>query len=344
MILDRLDIAPAELELRTGWSIKPEGACRGDICVPLDAPFDVRQLARRLGMALVHDDKHELWALGPESGGHALTSAELPDISLPDRHGRDFALSSLRGRKVMMVTWASWCGCRSDLSGWRKLREELYPQGLEVVSVALDTRGSDAAGPWIDKARSTHPALIDAAHLFDELFGVVNVPSGLWVDEQGVIVRPPEPAFPWVPRQPSEELVAKLPALTVEQLREAQKMRIEPERYLAALRDWVANGDRSQYALAPEEVVERSRARDPEHSRAAACFEMAQQLQRAGHPADAVAWFREAHRLAPENWTYKRQAWSLADPQQGPTDTYESDWLTEVRAIGAKNYYPPLEL
>ena len=244
----------------------------------------------------------------------------------------------------MMVTWASWCGCRSDLSGWRKLREELYPQGLEVVSVALDTRGSDAAGPWIDKARSTHPALIDAAHLFDELFGVVNVPSGLWVDEQGVIVRPPEPAFPWVPRQPSEELVAKLPALTVQQLREAQKMRIEPERYVAALRDWVVNGDRSQYALAPEEVVERSRARDPEHSRAAACFEMAQQLQRAGHPADAVAWFREAHRLAPENWTYKRQAWSLADPQQGPTDTYESDWLTEVRAIGAENYYPPLEL
>jgi len=344
MILDRLDIAPAELELRTGWSIKPEGACRGDTCVPLDAPFDVRQLARRLGMALVHDDKHQLWALGPESGGHALTSAELPDISLPDRHGRDFALSSLRGRKVMMVTWASWCGCRSDLSGWRKLREELYPQGLEVVSVALDTRGSDAAGPWIDKARSTHPALIDAAHLFDELFGVVNVPSGLWVDEQGVIVRPPEPAFPWVPRQPSEELVAKLPALTVQQLREAQKMRIEPERYVAALRDWVVNGDRSQYALAPEEVVERSRARDPEHSRAAACFEMAQQLQRAGHPADAVAWFREAHRLAPENWTYKRQAWSLADPQQGPTDTYESDWLTEVRAIGAENYYPPLEL
>jgi len=344
MILDRLDIAPAELELRTGWSIKPEGACRGDTCVPLDAPFDVRQLARRLGMALVHDDKHQLWALGPESGGHALTSAELPDISLPDRHGRDFALSSLRGRKVMMVTWASWCGCRSDLSGWRKLREELYPQGLEVVSVALDTRGSDAAGPWIDKARSTHPALIDAAHLFDELFGVVNVPSGLWVDEQGVIVRPPEPAFPWVPRQPSEELVAKLPALTVQQLREAQKMRIEPERYVAALRDWVVNGDRSQYALAPEEVVERSRARDPEHSRAAACFEMAQQLQRAGHPADAVAWFREAHRLAPENWTYKRQAWSLADPLQGPTDAYDSDWLTEVRAVGPENYYPPLQL
>ena len=344
MILDRLDVAPAELELRTGWSIKPEGACRAHSCVPLDAPFDVRQLAQRLGMALVHDEKHALWALGPESGGHALASAELPEIVLPDRHGQDFTLSSLRGRKVVMVTWASWCGCRSDLSGWRKLREELYPQGLEVVSVALDTGGGATAGPWIDKAKGTHPALIDEAHVFDELFGVVNVPSGMWVNEDGVIVRPPEPAFPWVPRQPSDELVAKLPALTAEQLREARKIRIEPERYVAALRDWVAKGDRSQFVLAPDAVVERSQARDLEHSRAAACFEMAQHLHRAGHPADAVPWFREVHRLAPENWTYKRQAWSLADPLQGPTDTYESDWLTEVRAIGAENYYPPLEL
>jgi peroxiredoxin len=344
MILDRLDAVPAELELRTGWSIKPEGACRAQQCVPLDAPFDVRQLADRLGMALVHDEGHDLWAVGPEAGGHALTSAELPDVVLPDRHGHDFALSSLRGRKVVMVTWASWCGCRSDLSGWRKLREELYPQGLEVVSVALDTGGGEAAGPWIDKARSPHPALIDEGHLFDELFGVVNVPSGIWVDERGVIVRPPEPAFPWVPREPSEELVASLPELMAEQLREAQKIRIEPERYVAALRDWVANGERSPYALAPDQVVDRSQRRDLDHSRAAACFEMAQHLQRAGHPADAVPWFREAHRLAPENWTYKRQAWSLADPLQGPTDTYDSDWLSEVRTVGAENYYPRLEM
>jgi peroxiredoxin len=344
MILDRLDIPPAELERRTGWTIKPEGACRDHQCVPLDAPFDARQLAQRLGMALVYDATHELWALGPESGGHALASAELPDVVLPDRNGEDFALRSLRGKKVVMVTWASWCGCRSDLSGWRKLREELYPQGLEVVSVALDTGGREAAGPWIDKARSTHPALIDEAHLFDELFGVVNVPSGLWVDEEGVIVRPPEPAFPWVPREPPEELVAKLPPLMAEQLREAQKIRIEPERYVAALRDWVANGDSSRYALAAEEVIARTQARDLDHSRAAACFELAQHLQRSGHAADAVGWFREAHKLAPENWTYKRQAWALADPLQGPTDAYDSDWLTEVRAIGAENYYPPLDL
>ena len=173
---------------------------------------------------------------------------------------------------------------------------------------------------------------------------MVNVPSGVWIDEEGVIARPPEPAFPWRPRQPSQEMLAQLPAITTEQLREAQKMHIEPEHYVAALRDWVKRGERSRYRLSPDQVLARSRPRDADRSRAAACFELAQHLQRAGHGADAVRWFREAHRLDPENWTYKRQAWSLADPLQGPTEAYESDWLADVRRIGAENYYPPLDL
>lgn len=212
------------------------------------------------------------------------------------------------------------------------------------MSVALDSGGIEAAGPWIDRAKATHPTLIDPAHLLDELLGVVNVPSGIWIDERGLIVRPPEPAFPWRPRQPSEELLAQLPAIAVEQLREAEKMRIEPERYVAALRDWVAHGSDSQYALSPEEVIARSRPRDEARARAAACFELGECLRHAGHQEHAARWFREAHRLDPTNWTYKRQAWSLADPLQGPTEEYESDWLTDVRNIGAENYYPPLDL
>jgi hypothetical protein len=108
MILERLDEPPMELERRTGWTIKPEGACRGEECVPLPARFDVRELASRLGMALIHEKKHDLWALGPESGGQVLARAELPDIVLPDAHGQDFALRSLRGTKVFMIAWASW--------------------------------------------------------------------------------------------------------------------------------------------------------------------------------------------------------------------------------------------
>jgi hypothetical protein len=212
------------------------------------------------------------------------------------------------------------------------------------VSVALDTGGIEAAGPWIERARTTHPALIDAAHVLDELLGVVNVPSGVWIDERGTIVRPPEPAFPWRPREPSDELLAQLPAVAADQLREARKIRIEPERYVAALRDWVRHGEQSAYALSPDQVMARSGPRGMERSRAAASFELGQHLHRAGHPGDAARWFREAHRLQPDNWTYRRQAWSLADPLQGPTDVYESDWLTEVRKIGAESYYPPVEL
>lgn len=108
MILERLDQPPEELEARTGWEIKPEGACRREVCVPLAQPFDVRDLARRLGMELVHDERHGLWALGPESGGRAMHSARLPDIVLPDYSGEDFALRSMRGTKVCMIAWASW--------------------------------------------------------------------------------------------------------------------------------------------------------------------------------------------------------------------------------------------
>jgi hypothetical protein len=223
------------------------------------------------------------------------------------------------------------------------LREELHP-GLEVVTVALDTGGAEAAVPWIDRARTTHPALIDAAHMLDELLGVVNVPTGIWIDERGMIVRPPEPAFPWRPRALPDEVLAQLPAITVEQLREAGRMRIDPEGYVAALRDWVAHGSRSRYALTPDQVIARSRPRAAEDSRAAACFELGQHLHRTGHPEDAVAWFREAHRLAPDNWTYKRQAWTFADPLQGATSEYDSDWLTDVRRVGAENYYPAVEL
>jgi hypothetical protein len=213
-----------------------------------------------------------------------------------------------------------------------------------VVSVALDTEGIEAAGVWLQRARVTHPALIDQAHLLDELLGIVNVPSGVWIDEGGMIVRPPEPAFPWHPRRPSDELVAQLPTLILEQLRESERIRIEPEAYVAALRDWVRQGERSRFALTEEQLIARSGRRGEGPSRAAAAFELGQHLQRTGHPADAVRWFREAHREQPGNWTYMRQAWSLADPLQGPTKAYDSDWLTEVRRRGPESYYPALEL
>jgi hypothetical protein len=112
MITTTLYAHPADLELHTGWAIKPEGACKDDRCVPLPdgggEHVDLRVFAERLGMPLIHDEANGLWCLGPEAGGRALTSVSVPDLALPDLSGELFRLHSLRGTKVLLVAWASW--------------------------------------------------------------------------------------------------------------------------------------------------------------------------------------------------------------------------------------------
>lgn len=114
-------------------------------------------------------------------------------------------------------------------------------------------------------------------------------------------------------------------------------------RYVEAVRDWVANGADSQYALMPDEVIERSRPRPLEFAMASAHFELAQHLHRAGFGLDAVAHFKEAHRLDPTNWSYLRQALSVADPSWG--QVYErADLMSELAVVGTESFYPPLDL
>jgi hypothetical protein len=114
MITATRHVDPLELERQTGWAIKPEGACKEDRCVPLSwptppgTPLDLCRFAERLGMPLVHDSAAGLWCLGPESGGRALSSAVAPAFSLPDLDGVPFELATLRGKKVLLVAWASW--------------------------------------------------------------------------------------------------------------------------------------------------------------------------------------------------------------------------------------------
>jgi hypothetical protein len=115
MLLDRLDLTPEDITQRTGWAIRPEGACKGEICVPLaglevraDGTIDMRLFAEQMAMPLVTDDKYDLSAIGPRAAGRVLDDAALPMISLPDFDGDTFELASLRGRKVALVAWASW--------------------------------------------------------------------------------------------------------------------------------------------------------------------------------------------------------------------------------------------
>ncbi len=114
MILDQLSVPSSDFATATGWEPKPEGLCRGEICVPapgaLDGPnVNVERAAARLGMPLVHDSDHGVWSLGPATlGGHSLSTAVAADPELKNFDGSTFKLSSLRGRKVVFVAWASY--------------------------------------------------------------------------------------------------------------------------------------------------------------------------------------------------------------------------------------------
>lgn len=225
---------------------------------------------------------------------------------------------------------------------WQELRTELRPQGLEIVTVALDARGAETAGPWIAKAAPEHPSLIDEAHVVDALFGVVNVPSGVWIDEEGMIVRPPEPAHPRRPAFLDRAVPPDASPAERERTMLVKALHVEAERYVAALRDWVDRGGESRYALSPDEVVLRSRPRAIEEATAAAHFALGQALYARRTQAAAIEHFREAHRLQPANWTYRRDAWSLAGADREAV--YGTSWVDEVKREGVENYYPPLRL
>lgn len=223
---------------------------------------------------------------------------------------------------------------------WQALRSELAPLGLEVVTVALDV-DPEAARPYIEAAAADHPSLVDRSHLVDELFGIVNVPNSIWIDEQGTIVRPVEASQV----QPSslETGATKPEDLTPQMLEIASGIKQDHNAYTGALRDWAAKGAESSWALDPHEVVARSTPRSPETAQAAAHFELGEHLHRLGETKAAQHHWREAHRLAPGNWTYKRQAWQLLDPvRQGRTDVYDGSWADDVLASGPENYYAPL--
>lgn len=237
---------------------------------------------------------------------------------------------------------------------WQALRDELHPQGLELVTVGLDALGADGCRGFIEAAEPTHPALIDQHHVLANAFGVVNIPQAIWIDEQGMIVRPPE-AAPAPPKDDpgiSMDLPPELPERMQAMMAEAVKIPNNSQDYHAALRDWVANGADSQFALSPDEVVERSRPRDANISKGHAHFEMATALEMDGRHDEAIPHFQQAHKLVPDSWTFRRQAWSLEPVGDGPLARfwqgpnpenpddwpYEGDWLSDIRASGAENY------
>ena len=113
---DGLWMSPVDAERVTGWTLKPEGMCRAELCVPLPASavkpneVDLAAFWTKLGGPVVSTPTRDVWALGApaDERNAALEGLEAPDFTLPDVDGVPRSLSQLRGKKVFLATWASW--------------------------------------------------------------------------------------------------------------------------------------------------------------------------------------------------------------------------------------------
>jgi hypothetical protein len=220
-----------------------------------------------------------------------------------------------------------------DLPVWQALYQELGAKGFVPIAVAFDSGGNEAARPWIDAAKPSYPCLIDRRHIVAELFDMVNVPTAVWIDERGKIVRPGEPAGVTDAFRKMDRTSFSIPP---DALAELQAQR---GAYLNALRDWVTNGSQSKFALSEAEVLRRMHTPSDDHVRAAANFRLGEHLFESGHPKCAQKYFEVARKLRPESWNFKRQAWALEEPMKAAG----AEFWSAVDSLGAGRYYPEVE-
>ena len=152
-------------------------------------------------------------------------------------------------------------------------------------------------------------------------FQFINVPTGVWIDEQGKVVRPGEPA--WTTSRTStfggKQLVT------------------EGEEYVAAIRDWVAHGERSAYALSDDAFAARVKRRSDSEMEADASFALAVHFFQANNLTSAKRYFARAQALNPGDWNYYRQDWSFTPGEAGPK------WLEKFQKL-EEPYYPKLDI
>ncbi|MGZ4496311.1 MAG: redoxin domain-containing protein [Nocardioides sp.] len=314
----------AALTAATGWELKASGLCRGEVCVPLlgrrvadpehPGTTDLVPWAAALGLLVAYDEQHAVAALAPDAAtrGRELRGRRAPSLTLPDVDGHPVSLDDLAGSKRVLVTWASWCGCRHELAGWQRLQDELADTGLRLFSVALDAEPEDAR-PWIEAAHPSYPVAVDTAHVTAERFGITNVPSVVWIDEDGTVVKPPTIA-------PGDDQFVDF-------------TRIRADRHHDALRAWARDG------VLPEAAASDPPARTDAEQQALAERRVAAYLQRHGETTAARAHLARAQELAPWDWTVRRGGIAMTggDPFLG--DEFTAFW-DEWDASGRPGYTP----
>jgi hypothetical protein len=230
-----------------------------------------------------------------------------------------------------------------------------------MIAVALDTGGASAAREWIRPsdlasrpkemmelmgwsgdlvgraAPPAFPCLIDERHLVAELYDLVNVPMAVWIDERGHIVRPAEAAGAGDSFRKLDLATFSLPPEVAEVGKRRRSV------YVDALRDWVEKGEKSAYALPPEEARKRSLGPSENDARAAAEYRLGEFLYRSGSLEAAKRHLAEAVRLRPQSWNYRRNHWMLDPASVGELNAGPEFWAA-VQALGDLPYYPPIDM
>lgn len=216
---------------------------------------------------------------------------------------------------------------------WQALYEELADRGFVVIAVAMDSREGDPR-PWIEAAKPTYPVVIDRDHRLAELYGIVNVPQAVWIDEAGRIVRPAEPAGAY-------EGFRKMNRSTREMPEDVARLTAHAKAtYLDAIRDWVRNGAESAHAFTLDQARGHLPALTENAVRAQAMFRLGQTLLRRGEAAEGHRLIQHASRLHPESWCIWRQGADVTD--QGLAA--QPDFWERVDALGEKRYYAPVDM
>ena len=201
---------------------------------------------------------------------------------------------------------------------WQRIYEEIDDDNFVIISAAQDTGGEAAAGKIFDDAKVTYTAIIDEDHTISTLFNLVNVPSGVWIDEQGKIVRIDEGTYTKMHKLGSFEFGSN--------------------DYVPAVHDWIAKGADSDYVWTADEVAERIIERTPDAERAEPAFKLGVYFHRHGNDAKANQWWEQSQQLNPDSWNFHRQDWSFTKREA------TANWLNKVQKLGDKPYYRPMIL
>lgn len=307
-VLILIDIDGREHEV----TVKDVGLCWGDVCIPKAGLDDLDDWAARAGYLVARDEG--VVALAPSAEMHQRETADgrAPELTLNDVDGNPVSFDDFSGHKRVLVTWASWCGCRHELGGWQRLQDELADSGLKLFSVALDADPEDSR-PWIDAASPTYPVAVDTAHVTAEKYGITNVPSVVWIDEDDRIVKPPTIA-------PGDDQFVDF-------------TKIKADQHHDLLRAWVRDG------VLPETAGGTTPERTDEEQLALAHRRIAAHLQRAGRTEDAKRHLATAQELSPWDWTVRRGGIAMTggDPFLG--EEFTSFW-EEWDASGRPGYTP----